>query len=593
LLVVLAMAIVFSRAYKLVADPPAWARGDYITDEGWWADGARGRVLFGDYFADDLGAFFLMAPGYTWFLEGLYRVFGVGLLQTRVLACVAGLATLGLSVLVVCRFAHFKVGILVGALLGISPFLWAYSRIAYVEPTQGLFIFLAFATWIALGNVFWGGLLAGASMGIAVAVKANTITIALPALALAAVASVLYQRKVRGDAQPGAVAPIRPGGLLGAALGFSAVGAFVFATVALPHWVQYLRVAIYMSGVKGRSLRDYVTLPGMMVMSEEVIEGEWKVFPWCVARWSPAISVGAWGYVTSWVARWSTQTSEYGRPSPYEVAVTVWTATLLLFIMMTPYQPSRRFVLVLPGLAILAAVYVAKVLTAPRPTPDDGQIGLSFSRALPLWLAATFPLLVVAKPVATSRVMLAASGLAVGSKPGLSDAAAGTIVVFLWLVVAAVPSFWSGATAYVSRAMLSRWPAIAVVPLLVYEMITVGVQLSTGRTSFVEQQRNLKAYAVEGEIVLGGVAASLFLPYRVRTVHRDRALNALNADVWERLHPRYIVEQTWRNFGPEPPQHKDQIELGRYTRIYEFAVGPTRSGVPRHRFELYEDLTRR
>ena len=123
-------------------------------------------------------------------------------------------------------------------------------------------------------------------------------------------------------------------------------------------------------------------------------------------------------------------------------------------------------------------------------------------------------------------------------------------------------------------------------------MVTVGVQLLTGRTSFVEQQRNLKKYVVEDEIVMGNNAASLFLPYQVRTVRLGEEPPA-NPDVWERLHPRYIVKLTWRNFGPAGPRYQYLIELRRYTLVHEFAVGPTRSGVPRYRFELYEDFARR
>ena len=42
------------RIVELGADPPARVLGAFLSDEGWWAQNARQRVLFGEWVMDEL-----------------------------------------------------------------------------------------------------------------------------------------------------------------------------------------------------------------------------------------------------------------------------------------------------------------------------------------------------------------------------------------------------------------------------------------------------------------------------------------------------------------------------------------------------------
>ena len=56
----------------------------------------------------------------------------------------------------------------------------------------------------------------------------------------------------------------------------------------------------------------------------------------------------------------------------------------------------------------------------------------------------------------------------------------------------------------------------------------------------------------------------------------------------DRLHPRYILEMTQRNFQPATRLYDDLIKDHGYQMIDRFAIGPYRNGVPRYTFELYD-----
>ncbi|MBE7558938.1 hypothetical protein HS125_08310 [bacterium] len=60
-----AAAIGLSRFWALGSDAPAWMPGAWLVDAGWWANGARGAVLFGDALSQDFGMAALMVPDTT------------------------------------------------------------------------------------------------------------------------------------------------------------------------------------------------------------------------------------------------------------------------------------------------------------------------------------------------------------------------------------------------------------------------------------------------------------------------------------------------------------------------------------------------
>src|SRR5262249_34901854 len=145
LLLLLGLCAFALRAVRLSADPPAAMPEATPMDEGLWADAARGKLFFDDWWADDTGNAILIAPLHSVVLYGLYSLFGVGLWQTRLPSAVAS----ALLCVVLGLVAHRALGprglLLTGALLACSPLLDQHGRMGLLESEQMFWIACAFA----------------------------------------------------------------------------------------------------------------------------------------------------------------------------------------------------------------------------------------------------------------------------------------------------------------------------------------------------------------------------------------------------------------------------------------------------------------
>ncbi len=161
LLLLCLFVMAFSRFIKIYDDPPSWMRSDFLCDEGWWADSARGKIFFDDYFADDFGTAYLVTPGYTLLLQTVYRVFGVGLVQTRMISAIFNVLTIFIVTVLIWKKIGRKEALLCTILLGASPFYWAYSRVGLIETSQAFCITAAFCLYMLNGKRFFGALGSG------------------------------------------------------------------------------------------------------------------------------------------------------------------------------------------------------------------------------------------------------------------------------------------------------------------------------------------------------------------------------------------------------------------------------------------------
>jgi hypothetical protein len=107
-------------------DPPYWLEQAFIADIGWWVASARGKVFFGDHFSfsGDFGSTYLLLPAYTWILEKMYSLWGVGLVQTQVLAMLSNFLVVVIGAILAWRMAGLKEAAMTTVLLGLSPFFW-------------------------------------------------------------------------------------------------------------------------------------------------------------------------------------------------------------------------------------------------------------------------------------------------------------------------------------------------------------------------------------------------------------------------------------------------------------------------------------
>lgn len=595
LLLILSLAALTRLAY-LGADPPAWMQGAFISDEGWWADSARGIQFFGTPFADDFGTAYLVTPAYTWALEAIYKVCGVGTVQTRLLAAVSSLASILVVALLLWRAAGRRQALLAALMLTLSPYFWSYGRVGLQEPLQGLMITTSFALWVFSERSRLAALATGAAMGLALAVKPNAISLGIFPILLGVGGSFVVERaRLAG---PAGRTLLRRDYLIRAALalaGLFAVLTAIFFGHALPNWHRFVTTAAAEAGVDEATWRQRVTLPGMLMLST-LYRGtvNWPIL-WNPAHWSPALIVLLWLFLLRLVLALRAGIGNLIRLiEPLEAMALGWTLGILAVIGSAYYQPDRRYVLLFPPLALLGGLFLGRLpsdFAALSPPAPDRRRGGWF--AFVLLLVLTLPLLILVKPAASLLIMKLAVNVHVGRDPGLNYAASATLFMMGWLAGLAVLAPWVRPPAEKLGEWLGRRRAVLclVVPLLVLEAGVLGLNMVHPPQTMIRQQTVLAGIVKEGETVLGHVATTIFMPLRVRTVRRVSRYEGTpppNPDIWDRLHPRYLIEMTGRNYEPATPLYKDLVEKGAYHPLYAFGLGPYRGGVPRYTFQLYE-----
>jgi 4-amino-4-deoxy-L-arabinose transferase-like glycosyltransferase len=312
------------RLAALPADPPpwlSWSTGLY-TDEGFYTLDARHEALFGTAapgnFHDRL-----LSPLWSVLQQGVFDVFGAGLLQARLLCVCFGLLTvlvfwLGLRRAYDTRTADF------GALfLGLAPPFVFYNRLALQETPTVFWLTLAFALWAygSYASKFVSGMafaLGGIFKGLAL--------ITLPVLLVAP------------------PAPNNGGAGLGTrlrtAMGAGGILALYFALWYGPHHVELARMATY---YRVHQMQPHSALSVWLNLRRGLIGGERGVVPYLMAFMPIPCLLAGWG-----AGKWRiwTQADQY---------LTVWLACGVLFCLLSSYAPSRYYVLFLPPLAGLAA----------------------------------------------------------------------------------------------------------------------------------------------------------------------------------------------------------------------------------------------
>jgi 4-amino-4-deoxy-L-arabinose transferase-like glycosyltransferase len=585
-----------TRLWTLDADPPAWMQGAFISDEGWWADCARGKLFFNNYFSDDFGTAYLVTPAYTWALEAIYRLAGVGTAQTRALAALATLAAILALAGALWREAGWRAALIAALMLTLSPFYWAYGRIGLQEPFQGMAIAAAFACWTGARRHGAWALAAGAAMGLAIAIKPNAVTLGLAPMALAVAGSYMVERTERSPAagRPGLLREYAlQTGLAG--LGLALVLGAVFFAHALPHWAAFKALVLAESGSETSTWKERLTMPGMLLISTELRKTINTPIFWTPAVTSPALMTIFWlcalGLVLRLRGGW---TRLLRATTPLEAAALGWALGTLAVIGSEFYQPDRRYVLAIPPLATVCALFLGRIrqnAAAVRAAEAPGRRGWLY--AFVLWSVLSLPLLVLLKPPLTRLIMLLGARVPLGRDVGLDFAAAGTLMTMGWVaLLGGLALRWRRPAERFARALFDRQAILSLAAvLLALEAAVIGINLAGTQATMSELQGRLGRELRAGETVLGHVSTTLLMPLKVRTVRRVSKFEFTpppNPDVWARLKPRYIIEMTQRNYQPAVPLYDDLVRQGGYRSVGHYGIGPFKDGVARFEFELWE-----
>ena len=217
------------RIVELGADPPARVLGAFLSDEGWWAQNARQRVLFGEWVMDEHNPALFAAPAYTAALTLTYQLAGLGLAQTRLLSALAGALACGVFYLGLRAVMPTRRALPPALLLALGGFGILLSRMALVETLQLAFAILAMAGVLAATRYPPLGALGGLGLVGAVLSKPNAVILG-PVFAVAWWFD--YRQRRRTDE------PLRPLALQIAAFS-GAVACSVVAVLVLFIWPNW------------------------------------------------------------------------------------------------------------------------------------------------------------------------------------------------------------------------------------------------------------------------------------------------------------------------------------------------------------------
>ena len=162
---------VFSRVFFLNIFP------GLETDEGWWSIPAKNYILNGDWTFSGMPHFF-HSPVFSFLTAFVFKIFGIGSVQARMISIIFGLFTIYFVFLIGRKLYNDKLGLLASFFYGINAYVINISRKAFVESVQLFFIIVAFYIWI--GTSGRKRLFSGIFFGLALLTKINVIYMVFP-----------------------------------------------------------------------------------------------------------------------------------------------------------------------------------------------------------------------------------------------------------------------------------------------------------------------------------------------------------------------------------------------------------------------------
>ena len=414
-LAALALVVILPRMLFLDADPPGDLHIHFITDEGWWAHNARQQALFGRWIMDDHNSPLWSTPAYSFLLWLVYKVLGVGLYQTRLLSGLAGVATCFAVYGFVRREATPRAAFVSALVLGAGYFMLSNNRVALTESLQLAFVVIAILAALRSRAAPGWGAVSAASLLLAMLTKPSAAPAGL-------VIAALYAALLIGSRRRPAELAIR----WRASLVFGATALLGAMAVAVsyvaPHWPAV--------AAEFRSNTLQAVGPGL------TIGDRIRPFLWLGFRdqqYGPRVIIGLFAQETALVVSVALLALArlLGRarrpPGELERCCWWWIAITLAFLAIQAYHPDRRYLLLVPPLAILLGLAVggagvALPTPAPRPAAEPAA-RLRAWRWLAAWAVAGFVGGPYLRMWALPPLTDATAGIRFGAEPGLSQVA--------------------------------------------------------------------------------------------------------------------------------------------------------------------------
>jgi tetratricopeptide (TPR) repeat protein len=353
-------AAIFMRLAFLAADPPwdyTWSQ-DVFTDGARVVDGARNKILFGQWITDPRSPVILFYPISTLIAWVIFKIGGVGLAQANLTGVLPGLACL-VVMFYMMRRLEYRLGGLVGLIaLAFCGVHVIFSRIPLVESL--LLLMLLGAFWLALGggrrDLFLSGLLVGLA----------SFMVKLHALHFAPVVLIFllvgFERNRESSPRKSHLALSFVGGI-GVALGLW------LATIYIEH--PAIVAKYFKSNILLSQSADYQNLT-FIQMAERRLSGLMHVGAGRDGYFVkiPELAIMAYLGLIGLVSRFS-----FRRPAAarWEVLSGIWFVGLVVAMSVLGYRPLRYLVLFTPSLCLLATSFLLRLsrgepwLASPRP----------------------------------------------------------------------------------------------------------------------------------------------------------------------------------------------------------------------------------
>jgi len=448
LLAGLVLAVLLVRLFALGSDPLAQTDTGFIYDWGEWTKNARQHALWGVWILDDYNPGYYSAFAYTLAVRLAFAMLGVGWAQMLVVNALSGVATMMVVFAMVRSATSFRVAVVAAVLAGLNPLTIVYDRSAYPESFQLVFMTLAVAG--VLSERPWAMVAGGISLAMAVAAKVTGL-VALPIVGLAWAVRWAWSRRMGADQRVLLAQAIRFGAAAGVVLLVYSV-AFV-----IPNW-HWIRMQFMFASVGQFSAVGAGARPGRVSLFGNNLLGL-RLNGFFAMQWY-LLFIGAL-FAMGRISRTLRQPVVQ-----LELVCWAWFGFGMLYLARLFYQPDRRFLIVLPPLVILAALFLGRDIAFGPSTWRSRSLataGGALAGALLCGLAA-FYLSSVAGPLRVSRIanqfgMVWSHDVAAGAMVTaavLAGALAGAIMFTRMPTLPVVRRSWLLA-AVVAVIVLARW----------------------------------------------------------------------------------------------------------------------------------------
>ncbi|MFH1313429.1 MAG: tetratricopeptide repeat protein [Candidatus Eisenbacteria bacterium] len=338
-----AVAVVL-RLVFLNADPPwnfTWSQA-LFTDGARAIDGARSKILFGDWIVDMRSPVVLFYPLVNLIAFVIFKVGGVGLAQANLVGVLPGLASISLLYVWMRKLEGKIAGLIALAVLSLCYVHVIYSRVPMVESLLILMLLIAF--YLALSGrraLFFSGLVVGSAAFMVKLHALHFVPVVLVYLLLA---------RPPDEERSTPVLHLIAAFLAGCVAAFAVWFAFVY--FVNPEVVaKYFRsnILIAQKGeYAGASLLAVIEKRlGAFIHLGSGREGLFAK--------APVMSLAA---VAGLICAISGLTREEASIKPWEKLAAIWFAGLVAALSFLSYRPLRYLALLTPSVTLLAASFI-------------------------------------------------------------------------------------------------------------------------------------------------------------------------------------------------------------------------------------------